>query len=184
MWMIFWGLLLFVFFDFRINGIVFTPDFVGFFLVWLGIIRCRGIQTFARYYWTALVACVFSGGQYVFTGFTEYTSYLGELELSFTLVRTVLQAVVTYVIVKGMVELETNTGQNLKSRGLFYAWLLMEVVSACGTVLTYLLDSLLVSIITIIVSVIGVVWYLVKFYQCLKMISRDGISLQPRSSKE
>ena len=31
MWMIFWGLLLFVFFDFRINGIVFTPDFVGFF---------------------------------------------------------------------------------------------------------------------------------------------------------
>lgn len=72
----------------------------------------------------------------------------------------------------------------MKSRGLFYAWLLMEVVSACGTVLTYLLDSLLVSIITIIVSVIGVVWYLVKFYQCLKMISRDGISLQPRSSKE
>lgn len=66
MWMIFWGLLLFVFFDFRINGIVFTPDFVGFFLVWLGIIRCRGIQTFARYHWTALVACVFSGGEYVF----------------------------------------------------------------------------------------------------------------------
>ena len=45
MWMIFWVLLLVVFFDFRINGIVFTPDFVGFFLVWLGIIRCRGIQT-------------------------------------------------------------------------------------------------------------------------------------------
>lgn len=78
MWMIFWGLLLFVFFDFRINGIVFTPDFVGFFLVWLGIIRCRGIQTFARYHWTGTCGLrVFRGG-YVFTGFTEYTSYLGE----------------------------------------------------------------------------------------------------------
>ena len=166
MWMIFWGLLLFVFFDFRINSIVLTPDFVGFFLVWLGMIRCRGIQAFVRYHWTALVACVFSGVEYVFTGFTEYTSYLGELELWFTLVRTVLQAVVTYVIVKGMVEFEKNTGENLKSKGLFHAWLLMEVVSACGTVLTYLTGSLLV-------SVIGVVWYLVRFYQCLKMISRD-----------
>ena len=166
MWMIFWGLLLFVFFDFRINSIVLTPDFVGFFLVWLGMIRCRGIQAFVRYHWTALVACVFSGVEYVFTGFTEYTSYLGELELWFTLVRTVLQAVVTYVIVKGMVEFEKNTGENLKSKGLFHAWLLMEVVSACGTVLTYLTGSLLVSIIT-------VVWYLVRFYQCLKMISRD-----------
>ena len=61
MWMIFWGLLLFVFFDFRINGIVFTPDFVGFFLGVAGDDSCRGIQTFARM--TGVQPACFQGGE-------------------------------------------------------------------------------------------------------------------------
>ena len=75
-----------------------------------------------------------------------------------------LQAVVTYVIVKGMVELGNKYRTKLEEQGAVLR------LAAYGSgqrlryqMLTYLLASLLVSIITIIVSVIEVVWYLVKF---------------------
>ena len=159
---IFWGLL-FLFFDFNINGISILPAFVGYLLIYFGMKECNreydAISAYAKARPWAIVATVWSA---VF--------WLPLLDLGYILsaVGMVLRLVVTYFIVEGVEQLEHTQGTNMNSARLRTAWYVTLVCSIVIYLMGIALSGL--AVVAMIVWAVAAVVYLVAFYKSKKAL--------------
>lgn len=151
MFKIFIGLL-FLFLDLNLHGVNVTPAFVGYALIWLGMGEIKECLTYQR----ARPLAALAGGVslvYWLRGFVDQ-SY-GALGLTLMVVVLTLQLLMTNVLNRGVAELQSARGINLRGRDLVIMWNLMAIGSivvvtarasvpalAMGAVLIYFAGSL------------------------------------------
>ena len=164
---IFWGFLL-VIFDLRINGIVFTPDFVGYILMFVGLSSFLHSRTVARYRWLAAVACALAVAEYMLTGFTESYWVDAAIGRLVGLSLSVLRLLVTYLVVAGVRDTEKMFQWELGGRRVFHSWLAMTGILLSSTLLRLMelgrRGNIVLAFFCLLAAFSAMIWYLVRLY--------------------
>ena len=166
--LIFWGLI-FLFFDFNINigrsTISFLPTFVGYALIYSGMGRVNGCETYtgARPWATAGIIC---------SAIIWCANCLGILmgtEISFVLsiVSSLLQLVVTYKIARGVRELEEALKYDLYGKSLMTAWIVLLIWIVLVRVVS-VLGMEMFALIALVASMVFMVYYVFRFHKSRK----------------
>ena len=189
--LIFWGLLLFSFFDFRFEGIVLNPDFVGYFLVYFGMRKVPQSGSFQRNRWVVLCAGIAAAALYCLTGFDEqggpasvkslaqysmngFTEWSGSdywISLLLDGAAWFLLLLVTYLVAAGVRELEGVCGSGLGSEKLYSMWALLtfggglSLVLAMAALITE--GVMLMLPILLLALAVGKIGYLVRLFQSM-----------------
>ena len=162
---IFWGLI-FLFFDFKINGVTLLPAFVGYLLIYFGMKEYNAKHEAVEAYikarpWT-IAAAVWSAIFWLPLLNPSYLSVVG----------TALQLAVTYFIMRGVEQMEPLHARDLGAARLRTAWyiaLVCLIVTYLATILATMLAAGL-AVIAMIIWFVAAIIYLVAFYRCKKAL--------------
>lgn len=151
---IFWGLI-FLFFNITIDGISILPAFVGYILIFMGM----GDYPQAEYFGQARLWAVAGA---ILTGIT----WLPVLDLGIigVVAGTVIQLMVTHLLVKGVMVLEVLYSVDLNAARLNKAWNVMAIGIAASLVMSWMMSGLALA--ALVVGLVAAVVYIVAFYRC------------------
>ena len=154
---IFWGLL-FLLININIGGISITPSFVGYILIYFGMKQMEVPETFGK-----ARPWIIAGGVlnllFWLPVWGEGLGFLGSL------VGTLLHVTVTYEIVQAVNEKRDRENPSLDTDGLRKAWVVTAVCEILAFPLMWLGGWL-----TIIVSLVAAIVYIVAFNECKKAL--------------
>lgn len=155
--------LIFVFFHFRINGFDLLPDFVGYLLIWLGMRSVTESEIWKNSQ-SALAACIVEGAVLALS--LTGASLTGAAGTVLGLALTVLQLVVTYIIVRGVEEAEKTAGADLRAGELRKSWYFTMICTAASYVCGLIQSE--AAVIPMILAFMGIVCYIVYYYKAWK----------------
>lgn len=166
---IFIGFLL-VFLDFNIDintcRIGLIPDFIGYIVMINGLKEMvHESRCFEKVKPFAVGMCVYSGFLYVLD-LLGTSAALGWLGVLLGIVSLIVSLYISYTIIKGIAEAETNHNADLNSTSLKNTWILMAIFHAASYVSAFVPA---LSIICILISLVVAIIFLVQFNRSKKL---------------
>ena len=161
---IFWGLL-FLFLDIRLQGILITPDFVGYILIYFGVWELRQLET-------AKVVRLLCWAGLAVSGISWLTVWSAseELYMAVDLLSLGVQLWTTYELVVMVEELEQQREAVLGSDRLCQRWKVMAVGLVSSLLLSRLHEWLAAA--ALVVGVAAAVIYVVAFYRSKQLLKQ------------
>ena len=165
---IFWGLL-FLFLDIRLQGVLITPDFVGYILIYFGVRELRQLETGKAMCLLCLAGLAVSGISWL-----TVWSASQELYMAVDLLSLGVQLWTTYELVVMVEELERQRGAILGSDCLCRRWKVMAVGLVSSLLLSRLHEWLAVA--ALVVGVAAAIVYVTAFYRSKQLFKQaEGV---------
>ena len=159
-----WGLL-FLFLDVRVQGVLLTPDFVGYILIYFGVRELRQLETVKAIRLSCLAGLVVSGISWL-----TVWSASQELYMAVDLLSLGVQLWTTYLLVILVEELERQRAAGFDSERLCRRWKAMAVGLLSSLLLSRLHEWLALA--ALIVGLAAAIIYVTAFYRSKKLLER------------
>ena len=159
-----WGLL-FLFLDVRLQGVLLTPDFVGYILIYVGVWELRQLEAVKNIRFSCLAGLVVSGISWL-----TVWSASQELYMVVDLLSLGVQLWTTYQLVILVEELERQREAGFGSDHLCRRWKVMAVGLVSSLLLSRLHEWLALA--ALIVGLAAAVVYVTAFYHSKKLLER------------
>lgn len=159
---VFAGLIL-LFFDVNLGPVNILPDFVGFFLIHLGMKEVEECPCWQECQVTiaAIVLDFISWGLLAVAGQSD----TGAVGIVLGVINLALQLAVTYRVMKGICEMEETSGICLNAEKLSKWWKLTLVCSIAAYILLW---TVVFALAATVVNVVAAICYLVAYYRAWK----------------
>lgn len=159
-----WGLL-FLFLDVRLQGVLLTPDFVGYILIYFGVRELGQMETGKAIRASCLIGLAVSGISWL-----TVWSASRELYMVVDLLSLGVQLWTTYQLVILVEELERQRASGFESDRLCRRWKVMAVGLISSLLLSRLHEWLALA--ALIVGLAAAVVYVAAFYRSKKLLEQ------------